>query len=59
MDYSELTKEQAIENIRSVIDAFQGTKQQHALLDASLAMLAPEPSPDPSSNGSEPAAVPS
>lgn len=44
-DFSELTPEQAAANIRSVLDVFQGTRQQHALLDASLAMLESPPPP--------------
>lgn len=53
-DFSNLTPEQAAANVRNALTTFfQGTKEQHALLDASLALCglaeapAVEPPPEP------------
>lgn len=58
VDFPELTPEQAAANIRGALATFfQGTKRDHDLLDASLAMCGLAESAEPSTNGA--AAVPS
>lgn len=58
-DFSDLTPELAAANIRAALENFVGTKQQHAILDASLAMCGITESVAPSPNGVTPVAVPS
>lgn len=51
-DFSGLTREQAAANFRGLLETIQTTRRDHALYDASLALLVGTgPEPSPSSNG--------